>query len=190
MRKLIIIVWICLTAFIDLRAQNLDSIAYYDVVKKDFLSTRQMLGKHGLVLFFIGSHCPYVDLYKERMLGYRQEYLSKGFHFAIVNSNSTVGDKVESIEQMRKEALAMGYQYISDQSQTIMNAYQIQKNPEVAVVRNTELGYEIAYKGAIDDSPRSATGVKVDYLRKVLDNLLVGKPSPVKDQRAVGCVIK
>ncbi|MFY0628015.1 MAG: redoxin domain-containing protein [Reichenbachiella sp.] len=174
------------------KAQTPDfqKIEFYDVSKKDFVSINDLMGEIGLVLVFSGSHCPYMNYYEERLNKIKDEYSPLGIEFVLVNSNNSVGEKTETIDQMREKSIKSGYRIISDQSHDVMKSFGAKKNPEVVVLRYKNNQIVKSYKGAIDDNAKSERMVKDHYLRRVLANVSVNKPSPVKDTRPAGCLIK
>lgn len=168
----------------------LSTVSLYDVSAKDYVSVEDLMGDHGLVLVFIGSYCPYMDFYEGRIEKLQQEYRPQGVNFAFVNSNNTVGLKTETVEHMRQLSIITKTRVISDQGHEIMDAFEVNKIPEVVVIRRKNGELNKTYQGAIDDSPKSESMVKKDYLRLVLNNIIVNKPSPVKNNRPAGCLIK
>ena len=169
---------------------NLDSTYFYEVNQKEFLQVENLSGENGLVVIFTSSFCPYCSLYEERILQVKSQYDSLGINFVLVNSNNSVGINIETIEGMRTESKRLGISYVSDQNHAVMNALQATKNPEIIVLRPIHGGFEKAYQGSVDDSPKDSDSVSEEYLKMVLDNLVRGMPSPIKRTHPVGCRIR
>jgi hypothetical protein len=49
---------------------------------------------------------------------------------------------------------------------------------------------KLAYHGTIDDRPQEPRSVTQHYLRDALEALLAGHDAPVKETKAIGCMIK
>lgn len=164
------------------------SIAYYDVSKKDFVSTHELMGKNGLALVFVGSHCPFVDAYMERIKKLQVMARSHGVNLVFVNSNSTIGEKIESLEFMRAESERLGVRYMSDQSQKIMRIFGATKNPEIIILQNKK-SFPMVYRGAIDSSPLDSTPQTNFYADQAIKMVGAGS-SAFYSKPAVGCLIK
>lgn len=166
------------------------SLSLYEVVEQDFYPLSHFIGDRGLVLVFIGSNCPYVEHYQDRIFNYKQLYDDKGVNFVLVNSNETKGDKIESIENMRATARQLNIPYVSDQSKTVLDAFGVVKNPEVVVLQRSTNNPETIYKGALDDHPLANTIDPKDFLKVVLESLVNNTPLPFNEQHPIGCRVR
>ncbi len=172
------------------QSYDLDSVYFYEVNEQDFLKVEDLMGDKGLVLVFTSSYCPYCQLYEDRLLEIKSEFDSLGINFVLINSNNSTEINIVTIEDMREESTRLGISYVSDQGHEVMNALGVRKNPEIVVIRPVVSGYEKAYQGSLDDSPKDPGNVRDPYLRRVLANLIQDKPSPIKRTHPVGCMIR
>lgn len=140
-----------------------------------------------VVVVFTNSNCAYAKLYENRLVNLASSYADKGVQFIFVNPG--LGDGSETLEAMA--AKKYSFPYLADQEQMLSKQFGATKTPEVFVLHNTNDGFVLKYKGAIDDNPQLESGVKNYYLRSVIDSVLANKTVATLDkQRATGCLIK
>ncbi|WP_221409109.1 redoxin domain-containing protein [Reichenbachiella versicolor] len=173
------------------QGKSLAEMSFYDVSRKEFLSTDQLFGDKGLVIVFTSLNCPYSQKYEGRLVKMKQKYQDQGVNVVLVNSNDPSIGEPENIPMMRARAEDLGIQYFSDQSQTIKSILKVSKNGEVVVLTRKDGAYKTLYQGAIDDNPLSDKGIKENYLQNAIDHLLDGKDNiSVNYVRPIGCHIK
>ena len=153
------------------------------------LTLSQMKEKNGLLVMFSCNTCPYVIKNQERTKEICNYAKSKGFGVVLLNSNETARDGGDSYEAMKKYATAQNYSwvYAVDENSQIANAFGASRAPEVYVFDKND---KLVYKGAIDDNPGNADGVKRQHLKLAIDATVEGKDVAVKESRSVGCAIK
>jgi len=107
----------------------------------------------------------------------------------VLNSNHQKRDGDDSLEAMKKHATEKGYKfnYVLDEESLIANAFGGQTTPH-AFLFNSKM--ELVYKGAIDDSYKSADDVKEPYVKNAIAEIAAGKPVSVAETKPVGCSIK
>ena len=189
--RLLIIIFFCLSCHVASCQKYVESVQLYDVIKKEFYNTKQLMGSKGLVLVFYGLDCPFSLQYEDKIRALRSVYEPKGVNFVLVDANDpSVGQKV-TISRMRKKATELNMAYMSDQSQAAMSALRVSKNGEVVVITVFEDSYKVFYRGSIDNNPLTPDMADDDYLRASLDNLVAGKSAaPFRNTRANGCRIR
>jgi peroxiredoxin len=139
-----------------------------------------------VVVVFTNNQCPYAKLYENRLVTLASSYSSKGVQFVFINPG--LNDGKESLQELTAKNYT--FPYLADASQQISTQFGATKTPEVFVLHNTNDGFVLKYKGAIDDNPQVETGVKSFYLRNVIDDVLANKSVSISDKRATGCLIK
>jgi len=77
--------------------------------------------------------------------------------------------------------------YAIDKNSELADAFGASRTPECFVFNPSG---KLVYKGAIDDNPGDAGGVKKEHLKNAIDELVSGKDVTVKETRSVGCSIK
>ena len=134
------------------------------------------------------NHCPYVQAWEGRMVGLQREYADRGFRLVAVSSNDAEAYPEDSFEAMKARAEAEGFNfdYLYDESQSVLNAYGAERTPEVFLFDRDR---KLVYHGAIDDS-RDEEGVTQEYLRDAIEAVLAGEQPSVTETPAVGCTVK
>lgn len=139
-----------------------------------------------VVLVFTNNQCPYAKLYEGRLISLASTYAGQGVQFVFVNPG--VGDSSETLEAMA--AKNYSFPYLADAGQRVSKQFGATKTPEAFVLQNSGGEFVLKYKGAIDDNPQVASGVKNNYLKNVIDAVLANKTVTTLDKRATGCLIK
>jgi peroxiredoxin len=141
-----------------------------------------------VVLVFTNNHCPYAKLYENRLVTLSSTYSTRGVQFIFVNPGVGVGDGSDTIQDMA--AKNYNFPYLADEGQRLSARFGATKTPEVFVLHNSGGDFILKYKGAIDDNPQVEDGVKSNYLKNVIDEVLANKTVTTLDKRATGCLIK
>lgn len=139
-----------------------------------------------VVLVFTSTQCPYAKLYESRLVSLASTYAGQGVQFVFVNP--VVGNGSETLEEMA--AKKYSFPYLADEGQSLSKRFGATKTPEAFVLHNNGGEFVLKYKGAIDDNPQVASGVKNNYLKNVIDAVLANKTVTTLDKRATGCLIK
>lgn len=145
-----------------------------------------------VVLIFYSGKCAYGQHYIERIISLKDEFISKGVKFALINSNSSAFVAEESVEEMKKfaERINLNIPYLADKDKKVKKMLQATRTPEVFVLQPVQNQFRVIYKGAIDDNPQSASDVSHAYLKDALFNLLNNNKIELNQTRPVGCLIK
>ncbi|WP_299985082.1 thioredoxin family protein [uncultured Pontibacter sp.] len=148
----------------------------------DFASSKTV------VVVFTDNQCPYAKLYENRLVTLSSTYAARGVQFIFINPGVGAGEGSDT----RQDLAAKNYSfpYLADEGQRISQKFGATKTPEVFVLHNTGSDFVLKYKGAIDDSPQVESGVRNNYLKTVIDEVLANKNVSTSDKRATGCMIK
>ncbi|WP_242922922.1 thioredoxin family protein [Pontibacter liquoris] len=141
-----------------------------------------------VVLVFTNNNCPYAKLYEKRLVSLANAYGSKGVQFVFINPSVGSGDGSETLADMA--AKNYSFPYLADEGQKVSGQFGATKTPEAFVLQNSDGGFVLKYKGAIDDNPQLESGVKEFYLKRVLDEVLANKTVTTLGKRPTGCLIK
>ena len=146
-------------------------------------------GEAGTVVVFWSNQCPWVDRYEERVLELAASYETKGFGFALVNSNDPSAFPQESLEESQKRARDRGYtiSYFTDEGARLASAFGAERTPQVYVFDRND---NLVYTGSVDDSPSDPAGTQKTHLQDALDNILAGEDVGAPETKAFGCTIK
>ncbi|HCE56483.1 MAG TPA: thioredoxin family protein [Prolixibacteraceae bacterium] len=145
--------------------------------------------ENGLLVLFSSNACPFVLQWEGRYNDLKAWADKNKVGMVVLNSNHQKRDSDDSFESMKKHAAEMGYKfnYVLDNESLIANAFGGQTTPH-AFLFNSKM--ELVYKGAIDDSYKSAADVKEPYVKNAIAEIAAGKPVSVAETKPVGCSIK
>ncbi|MDX5418519.1 MAG: thioredoxin family protein [Hymenobacteraceae bacterium] len=141
-----------------------------------------------VVVVFTDNQCPYAKLYENRLVTLSSTYAARGVQFIFINPGVGLGEGSDSMSDLT--AKNYSFPYLADEGQRISQQFGATKTPEVFVLHNTGGEFVLKYKGAIDDNPQVESGVKSNYLKSVIDEVLANKNVSTSDKRATGCMIK
>lgn len=143
----------------------------------------------GFIVVFTCNHCPYAQMYEQRIIDLHKKYASKGYPVIAINPNdpSIVAEDSYSEMQKRAKEKAYPFAYLFDDGQKIYPQYGATRTPHVFLL-NKDL--VVKYIGAIDDNAEDASAVKVKYLENAIAAISAGKDPQPNLTKAVGCSIK
>ncbi len=143
----------------------------------------------GFLVIFTCNHCPYAQIYEQRIIELHKMYAPLGIPVVAINPNSPLIVPEDSFEEMQKRAKAKKYPfaYLFDEDQTVMQNFGATRTPHVFLLDANRV---VRYIGAIDDNPESPASAKNRWTEDAVNALLAGeKPNP-DYTRAVGCTVK
>lgn len=143
-----------------------------------------------IAVVFTCNHCPFANLYTDRLNAFYQEYLPKGVLLIAINPMDSVLYEDETLYNMKTKAIKdqFLFPYLQDADQTIAKAFSADFTPQVYLLQNRKSSWNIVYKGIIDDNGKSPEIAK-KYLKEATDSLLLQRP--IKDSiiESFGCKI-
>ncbi|MDX1907650.1 MAG: thioredoxin family protein [Bacteroidia bacterium] len=148
----------------------------------------------GLILLFTCNHCPYVIAYEDRIKALHAQFAPLGVPVVAISSNDKAQYPQDSFEQMQVRAAARGFEfaYLYDESQEVARHYGAERTPHAFILWRTDAGWEIVYKGQIDNNSSYKMPVPVTetYVADRVLQLLAGVALPYSETPSVGCTIK
>jgi peroxiredoxin len=164
----------------DFRLKNVDG---------KFVSLSDYKDAKGYIVIFTCNHCPYAQLYEERIIALHKKFNPKGFPVIAINPNSPLIVPEDSYEEMQKRAKQMNYPfaYLFDEEQTVYPKFGATRTPHVFILDSSRV---VQYIGAIDDNPELVSDVKSPYVEKAIEALLQGKKPDPAVTLAIGCTVK
>ena len=143
----------------------------------------------GLIVVFTCNHCPYAQLYEQRIIDLHNKYAPLGYPVVAINPNDKDVSPSDSYEGMKQRAKEKNYPfpYLIDDTQEIARAYGATRTPHVYLLDQDRV---VHYIGAIDDNHEEPEAVKEKYLENAINALRDGKEITVKETKAIGCTIK
>lgn len=159
-------------------------------VDGDKISLKDYDDVKGLIIIFTCNTCPYSVANEDRIIALQDKYEELGYPVIAINPNDPKAQPGDSFEKMKVRAEEKGFNfpYLFDEGQKVYPKFGASKTPHVYIVSKPEM--KVEYIGAIDDSSRDASAVKVKYVETVVDELLAGKTPSITETRAIGCSIK
>ncbi|MBL7775559.1 MAG: thioredoxin family protein [Saprospiraceae bacterium] len=143
----------------------------------------------GFIVIFTCNHCPYAQLYEQRIINLHKKFEPKGFPVIAINPNDPEIVPDDSFEEMVKRSNERKYPfvYLFDSEQTVFPKFGANRTPHVFVLNKNLI---VRYIGAIDDNPETPSAVREKFVENAVNALLRGE-RPVPDYtRAIGCTIK
>lgn len=138
------------------------------------------------VLVFVTTDCPISNRYAPEVQRLAGRFAGK-VEFTLVYPVPTDSDAA-----IREHVRTFGYTvpWQRDRSQALVKKTGVTVTPEVAVIDSAGT---VLYRGRIDDRyidfGRDRPQPTVRDLERSLDAILAGKPVPVRETRAVGCIL-
>jgi len=159
-------------------------------VDGDKISLKDYDDAKGFIIIFTCNTCPYSVANEDRIIALQDKYEELGYPVIAINPNDPKAQPGDSFEKMKVRAEEKGFNfpYLFDEGQKVYPKFGASKTPHVYIVSKPEM--KVEYIGAIDDSSRDASAVKVKYVETVVDELLAGKTPSITETRAIGCSIK
>jgi peroxiredoxin len=145
--------------------------------------------KQVLAVFFICSHCPYVQAIEDRIIRLGRELEDKGVQFVGICSNDPTDYPDDSPQNLLKrwKEKQYGFPYLIDESQEVARVYGAVCTPDIFVF---DAQRRLAYHGQLDNNWKDAHAVTRQDLREAVELILTGrKPSP-EQVPSMGCSIK
>jgi peroxiredoxin len=143
----------------------------------------------GLIVVFTCNHCPYAQIYEQRIIDLHKKYASQGFPVVAINPNSPLIVPDDSYDSMQRRSVEKQYPfaYLFDEEQTVYPKFGATRTPHVFILDST---LTVRYIGAIDDNPESLRSIKNYWVQSAVDSLLRGEKPKTEFTRAIGCPVK
>lgn len=153
------------------------------------VSLKEMKEAKGYIVIFTCNHCPFSQLYEQRIIDLDKAYKSKGFPVVAINPNDAVKVPEDSFDEMVKRAKKYKYTfpYLHDETQEVAKAFGAARTPHVYIL---DKDFKVQYIGAIDDDSEGEKKNKKKYVEDAINALLKGKEPQTKETKAIGCTIK
>ena len=135
------------------------------------------------------NHCPYVQLYLDRLKHIQAKFQDQGFALVGINANDDQSHPEDSFEQMQAFAIAqsLNFPYLRDVTQDVVRSFGATTTPEAYLIDHAGI---LRYRGAIDDNSQNPEAVQQPYLQTAIAQLLAGQPIKADKTRAIGCSVK
>lgn len=143
-----------------------------------------------IVFVFTCNHCPFAELYIQRMNDFYREYAPQGIPLIAINPMDSIIYEDETLAEMRKKVLrdSLVYPYLQDHSQSIARIFNAAFTPQVFVIQKKTNDWKIVYQGIIDDNGKYPEKAK-HYLKETADAILSDTSIPQEVITSFGCKI-
>jgi len=141
------------------------------------------------VVIFTCNTCPWAVKYEDRIIALSKSLSEKGYPLIAINPNDPAMKTGDSFVAMKERAEEKGFNfpYIFDKDQTVFPVYGATKTPHAYVLDKDRV---VKYIGAIDDSPRDADAVEINYIENAIQAIENGTLPDPATTKAIGCSIK
>lgn len=158
-------------------------------VDKTMVSLDQYTDANGFIIIFTCNSCPWAVLYEDRIIELHNKWAEKGYPVIAINPNDPEVQPKDSFEKMivRAEEKNFEFPYLFDEGQEVYPVYGATKTPHVYLLDEDRV---VKYIGAIDDSPRDAAGVTINYVDNAIEMMKKDKDPDPSETKAIGCSIK
>lgn len=150
-------------------------------------SLASLAGEQATAVLFWSNQCPWTAKYENRVLELARTYQGQGVRFVLINSNSASDFPQESLAASREQASSYPMPYLKDEGGQVAEAFGAVRTPHVFVY---DAQGQLAYTGAIDDSPGDPSAVEKPYLENALEALVSGEAPSTGKTNAFGCTLK
>ncbi|MDO8366032.1 MAG: thioredoxin family protein [Saprospiraceae bacterium] len=158
-------------------------------VTGDTVSLSDYSDAKGVIVIFTCNHCPFAQLYEQRVIDLHRMFAPLGFPVVAINPNSPLITPEDSFEKMQERAKQKHYPfaYLFDEEQTVFPKFGATRTPHVFVLDGQR---SVRYIGAIDNNPESPNASTQRFVENAVNALLKGeKPNP-DFTKSNGCTVK
>lgn len=143
----------------------------------------------GYIVLFTCNHCPYAQLYEDRIISIHRRFAPLGYPVVAINPNDPELMPEDSFDEMKKRAKQKNFPfpYLMDEHQDVYPRFGADRTPLVYLLDST---LHVRYIGTIDDNAESPGNVKKKYLENALHAVMRGENPNPSTTRAVGCMIR
>ena len=140
-------------------------------------------------VIFLSNHCPYVELYLDRLKQLQSEFQTQQVTLIGINVNNATQDFADSLGDMKSFAHRhrFNFPYLWDSTQDVTRSFGAEKIPAAFLVDRTGV---LRYRGGIDDNAQDPEAVQVPYLRNATLALLEGRAITLASTEPVGGLLK
>jgi peroxiredoxin len=131
------------------------------------------------------NHCPYVNLYLDRLKNIQAEFAADGFSLIGMNGSNVNQDTGSSLDNMKAFAQnhCLNFPYLWDSTQDVTRSFGANKTPMAFLIDGNGI---VRYKGQIDNYPQDPSSVGGDYLRNAIACLFKGQAINLPETKPVG----
>lgn len=158
-------------------------------VTGDTVSLSDYRDAKGVIVIFTCNHCPFAQLYEQRIIDLHRTFAPLGFPVVAINPNSPLIAPDDSFEKMQERAKTKHYPfaYLFDEGQTVFPKFGATRTPHVFLLDENRA---VRYIGAIDNNPEAPSASTQRWVENAVYALLKGEAPNPQSTKSVGCTIK
>lgn len=158
-------------------------------VTGEYVSLSDYKDVKGVIVVFTCNHCPFAQLYEQRIIDLHKNYAPKGYPVVAINPNSPIVMPDDSYEKMQERAKAKHYPfaYLFDEHQTVYPKFGATRTPHVFLLDETRA---VRYIGSIDNNAEAPGPTTQRFLENAIEALMRGENPNPSSTKSVGCTIK
>lgn len=158
-------------------------------VKGDSVSLSDYADKNGVIVVFTCNHCPFAQLYEQRIIDLHNNYAPLGYPVIAINPNSPLVVADDSFEKMQERARQKRYpfDYLFDEAQTVYPKFGATRTPHVFLLDSNRA---VRYIGAIDNNAEAPSETTTRFVENAIRKLMNGESPEPSFTRAIGCTVK
>jgi peroxiredoxin len=150
---------------------------------------RYLESHKAVAVVFMCNHCPYVQMYLDRLKQLQAEFGPQGFTLIGINPNDADRYPDDSFDNMKTFAATSGlnFPYLRDVTQDVAQTFGATKTPHVFLLNQAG---RLGYTGSVDDNAQDAGAVQTPYLRNAIAQTLANQTITPTATEPVGCSVK
>jgi peroxiredoxin len=140
-----------------------------------------------VVLEGFNYECPFVKYHyaeSKTLIELPEKYKDKGVVWLAINS---MGHQTTEANKEFAEKFKLGYPILDDRTGKVGHLYGAKTTPHMFII---DTKGDIAYNGAIDNSPMGREPNAINYVNKALAELAEGKEVSIANTAPYGCSVK
>lgn len=158
-------------------------------VSGDTVSLSDYKDAKGVIVIFTCNHCPYAQLYEQRIIDLHRNFAPLGYPVVAINPNSPIIAPEDSFEKMQERARTKHYPfaYLFDEAQTVFPKFGATRTPHVFLLDENRA---VRYIGAIDNNAEAPNSSTKRWVENAVNALIAGKSPDPFSTKSVGCTVK
>ena len=150
-------------------------------------SVESFAGSPALALVFVGTGCPTVRYYRERLAGIQAVHAAAGLQIVAVNANNPSLSSIDDLPEIQRKYAEQPwpFPYLRDREGVLARQCGAICTPHAFLF---DADRRLRYRGRIDDS-RTGRRVTRDDLSEAAADVLSGRPVRTPETEPFGCAI-
>ena len=158
-------------------------------VTGDTVSLLDYSNEKGVIVIFTCNHCPFAQLYEQRIIDLHRTFAPLGFPVVAINPNSPIIVPEDSFDKMQERSRLKHYPfaYLFDEYQTVYPKFGATRTPHVFILDANRV---VRYIGAIDNNPEAPSTTTQRWVENAVNALIRGEVPNPASTKSVGCTVK